>query len=55
MWYQKQEDPILIGLKQDNRRGKGNQIGGRRKGKSDEVMVMECVVLERKRIRNFCF
>jgi len=39
--------------RQQKRKRKSNR--GRRKGKSDEVMMMECVVSERKRIRNFCF
>ena len=39
--------------RQQKRKRKSNR--GRRKGKSDGVMVMERVVSERKRIRNFCF
>jgi len=36
---------------QQKRKRKSNQ--GRRKEKSDGVMMMECVVSERKRIKNF--
>jgi hypothetical protein len=40
----KARGPNLIGLKQDNRRGKKSNRR-RRKGKSDGMMVMECMVL----------
>ena len=39
--------------RQQKRKKKSNR--GRRKGKSDGVMVMEHMVSERKRKRNFCF
>jgi len=39
--------------RQQKRKKKSNR--GRRKGKSGGVMVMERVVSERKKIRNFCF
>ena len=38
--------------REQKRKRKSNR--GRRKGKSDGVMVMERVVSERKRIRKFC-